>query len=137
MNKPVSGDIWRYDYLWHWQADVGETEGRKARPITFVTVIIDKTGQTNLLILPITSSPPAPDRKVLEIPQIEQRRAGLDDTPLWIILDEYNHDVLETSFHFNPNEKIGRFSRAFHLKALKAFAFIAKERLTKRVMRTE
>ena len=27
MTKPVSGDVWRYDYLWHWQHEAGETEG--------------------------------------------------------------------------------------------------------------
>lgn len=136
MNKPASGDVWRYDYLWHWQANAGETEGRKTRPITFVAAMPGKNGQTNLFILPITSSPPASDRKALEIPQIERRRAGLDDFPLWIMLDEFNHDVLEASFYFDPNAKIGSFSTAFHQAALKAFTLIARERQTKRVLRT-
>jgi hypothetical protein len=134
MSKPSSGDVWHYDYLWRWQQDKGETEGRKSRPITFVAVVTDKAGITNLFILPITSTPP---ELAMEVPQIERRRAGLGDKPLWVMLDEYNYDRLETSFYFEPGARIGRFSGAFHQKTLRAFVSAAKERRTKRVSRTK
>lgn len=96
MPLPTSGDVWHCDYLWRWQAEAGETEGRKTRPVSFIAVMPDRDGKkTNLFILPITSSPPPTDRLALEVPQIERRRAGLDDIPLWIIFDEYNDDLLE------------------------------------------
>ena len=92
--KPRSGDIWDYPYLWQWQHEGLETEGRKSRPAAFVTVMPGQGGSTNLFILPITSSPPQ-DRIAIEVPQIERRRAGLDDMPLWVVIDEYNHDLLD------------------------------------------
>ncbi len=137
MSKPVAGDVWRYDYLWRWQSEGGETEGRKARPISVVAALVDSGGKTNLFILPVTSSQPPPNRVAMEVPQIERRRAGLDNMPLWVMLDEYNHDILETSFYFDPNARIGRFSTAFHSKVLQSFVQTSKERKAKRVPRAE
>lgn len=54
---------------------------------------------------------------------MERRRAGLaTDRRLWLLLDEYSHDVLETLFYFNPSERLGTFGAAFPRKALAAFA---------------
>lgn len=136
MAKPAPGDLWRYDYLWRWQQDSGETEGRKPRPVTLVAVMIDRDGKTNLFILPITSFPPATGRLALKVPQMERRRAGLDDDkPSWIILDEYNHDLLEQSYYFDPNARLGGFSAAFLQKALSVFVRAAKEKRIQRVPR--
>ena len=135
MRKPVSGDVWRYPYLWRWQHEAGETEGRKLRPAAFVAVLPDKAGKTNLFILPITSLPPK-DRLAVEVPQIERRRAGLDDIPLWIILDEYNHDLLEGSYYFDPNARIGAFSSAFHQEVLRTFLRAARAKRSRGVPRT-
>lgn len=136
MAEPLQGEVWRYDYLWRWQHDGGETEGRKARPTAMVAVVKTPDG-TSLFILPITSLPPAAGRLSVEITQIERRRAGLDDIPLWIMIDEYNLDRLESSFYFDPKARIGRFSSTFHRQVLKAFTRAARSRLVKRVPRTE
>ena len=135
MSRPVSGDVWRYPYLWRWQHDTGETEGRKQRPSAFIAVLPDGAGRTNLFILAITSMPPK-DRLALEVPQIEKRRAGLDDLPLWIMLDEYNHDLLEGSYYFDPNERIGAFSNAFHQEVLRTFLRAARAKQSHSVPRT-
>lgn len=138
MNRsPQSGDVWRYDYLWRWQHEQGETEGRKPRPTAFVAVVPDKAGRTNLFILPITSKPPDTNRLAIEIPQMERRRAGLDDIPLWIMLDEYNHDELDGSYYFNPTGRIGAFGAPYRQKVLAAFVRAARSRLTQRVPRTD
>jgi hypothetical protein len=135
MSNPVSGDVWRYPYLWRWQHEAGETEGRKQRPVVFVAVVQDKAGGNHLFVLPITTLPPK-DRLALEVPQIEKRRAGLDDLPLWIILDEYNHDLLERSYYFDPAERVGAFSNMFHQNVLKSFLRAARERRSRSVPRT-
>jgi len=132
--KPLPGDIWRYDYLWRWQHERGETEGRKGRPSAFVAVVEDHAGKTNLFILPLTSQPPG-ERLAIEVPQIEKRRAGLDDLRIWVMLDEYNHDLLESSFYFDPNARLGAFSGAFHRKVASAFLKAAKEKKIRRVPR--
>lgn len=136
MTRLEQGAIWGYDYLWHRQHEGGETEGRKQRPTALVAVAMGKDGKTNPFILPITSKHPGNDRLALEIPDIERRRGGLDaDRPLWVMLDEYNHDLLETSFYFDPRARIGKMSAAFHRKVLAAFTQAAKQRRVKRVPR--
>lgn len=58
----------------------------------------------------------------MEAPEIEKRRAGLDaDLPLWIILDEFNEDVIGRSFYPEPEPPLGRFSRAFFVPLSKRF----------------
>jgi hypothetical protein len=79
---------------------------------------------------------PPQDRLAIEVPQIEKRRAGLDDLPLWIILDEYNHDLMEVSYYFEPDARIGAFSKAFHRKALSAFLRAARSKQSRSVPRT-
>jgi len=52
-----------------------------------------------MFIAPITSKAPDPGRVALEIPETEARRAKLDThLPLWVVLDELNADILETSY---------------------------------------
>jgi hypothetical protein len=81
---------------------------------------------------------PGIDRLALEVPEIECKRAGLDaDKRLWIILDEYNHDILETSFYLDPNGRLGAFSAMFNKKALRIFTEAARKRQARRVPRTD
>lgn len=136
VTEPLPGEIWRYDYLWRWQHDGGETEGRKRRPTAFVSVMKKAEG-TFLFILPITSQPPSPGRLAVEIPQIERRRAGLDDRPLWILIDEYNFDRLETSYYFDRRPRIGRLGATFHRKVLEAFLEAVRAHRIKRVPRVD
>jgi len=50
------------------------------------------------------------------------RRAGLDvDLRLWIILDEFNSDIIGRSFYLEPEPPMGRFSKAFFLPILRKF----------------
>ncbi|MGX8012667.1 hypothetical protein ACVDG8_028690 [Mesorhizobium sp. ORM8.1] len=121
MIKPAAADVWRYPYLWYRQHGGGETEGRKARPVAFVAVLPGKAGGTNLFILATTSSQPGRDRVAISVPEIERHRAGLDAMPLWVIVDEYNHDILESSAYFEPGARVGAFSPSFHKKVMSAF----------------
>jgi len=137
MAVPKFGDVWHYDYLWSWQNERGETEGRKPRPISFVAVIEDAKGVHNLFMLAITSRPPLPNQTAIEIPLVEKRKAGLDDISLWVIVDEYNHDVLETSFYFNTNRKIGSFSSSFADYILEIFQKTLVAKKAKRIVRMD
>jgi len=135
MAKPTSGDIFEYPYLWKREADAGETEGRKMRPAAFVVVIPDKRGDTNLFITPITSQPPQSGTIAIAIPEIERRRAGLDNIPLWVVIDDYNHDILETSAYFDPSALVGAFSSKFHDLVVNRFAEVMRAGKTRRVVR--
>ena len=110
------GSVFAYPYLWKWQARRDETEGRKDRPVCVLAAIVDaKDGLTHLALLAISSQPPRSDQEVVAIPEIECRRAGLNDWVRgWITVSEYNYDVVERSYYLDPNqEPIGRFSKEF------------------------
>lgn len=70
----VSGVVIRFHFLWEREAVQGETEGRKPRP----TVVGFRLRNDRLLLFPITTKAPEPDRFAKEIPDTEKRRAGLD-----------------------------------------------------------
>lgn len=81
-------------------------------------------GLTHLALLAITTQPPQHGRVALDIPDIERRRAGLSDLKrYWIVVDEYNYDVVERSWYIEPGSHVlGRFSKAFVMKIATAFA---------------
>ncbi|MEL6206613.1 MAG: hypothetical protein AAFR47_15050 [Pseudomonadota bacterium] len=111
---PSPGQVFDYHYLWKWQADRGESEGRKKRPSCVVIVVANAAGQHVMFIAPITSKAPDTGRTALEIPETEARRAKLDtDVSLWVVLDELNADVLETSYTLEERSPRGSFSPAF------------------------
>jgi len=123
----------RYPYLWVREAGQGETEGRKYRPVA-VGVRLTRTEGDMLLLFPITTKEPVSGRFSAEIPATEKRRAGLDvDMRLWIILDEYNADIVGQSFYLEPDPPIGRFSKAFFLPLMREF--VARRRSLKGVDR--
>ena len=103
-----------YPYLWSHQHDKGETAGRKDRPTAVGIRIAQKHGKDILVLFPITSKEPAPGQLASEIPNREKTSAGLDtDKRLWIILGEYNTDIIGQSFYLKPGALIGRISIAF------------------------
>jgi hypothetical protein len=117
----LTGTVIRYPYLWAREARDGETEGRKDRPVA-VGVRLGRMDGDLILLFPITSRQPETARFSVEIPAIEKRRAGLDPTlRLWLILDEFNTDVVGRSFYLEPIPPIGRFSKAFFLPLLREF----------------
>jgi hypothetical protein len=129
-----TGCVILFPYLWVREAERGETEGRKPRPVTVGVRIARPKGGDVLVLFPITSQPPSPDRFAAEIPEMEKRRAGLDATlRLWIILDEYNQDTIGQSFYLEPEPPLGRFSKAFFLPLMKEF--IARRATTRGVNR--
>jgi hypothetical protein len=111
---PSTGSVLVYPYLWRWQADKGETEGRKERPVCLLLAVPSDT-VTHVLLLAISSTPPRSDQTALPIPALECRRAGLSDwKEAWITVSEFNYDVAETSYYLDPNaEVLGRFSPGF------------------------
>ena len=122
VEVPGNGSIVRYPYLWRWQSRSGETEGRKLRPVCLL-LSIPAEDRTNLILLAISGTPPRPDQTALEIPQLECRRAGLREwKQAWITVSEFNHDIAERSFYYDPNtEVLGTFSKGFLAKVAVAF----------------
>lgn len=140
MNREfLPGQIIAYPYLWGWQDDRGETEGRKSRPTCVVVAVRSaKDNCTHLALLAVTAQPPQPERTAVEIPDTEIRRAGLSDLQrCWVIVDEYNYDVAERSWYIEPDQKVlGRFSKAFVIKTATAFGE-ASRKTARRISRIE
>ena len=116
------GDVFEYPYLWDWQAEKGETEGRKERPVCLLIALPVQSG-TMLVILAITAAEPGPRDDAVEIPAIEARRVGLTDGKRgWVIVSEAIYDSLENSWYLNPNQTaLGRFSSTFLSKVSARF----------------
>ena len=80
LDQLRTGCVIHFPYLWVRQAERGETEGRKPRPVAVGVRIVRPDGNDVLVLFPITGQPPSPDRFAAEIPETEKRRAGLDVT---------------------------------------------------------
>lgn len=136
LEPPPQGSVIYYPYLWAAQRDAGETEGRKSRPACLLLRVRDsKSGFHHLFLLGISSQPPQLDENALEIPDIERRRAGLTRYPrAWIVVNEYNYDIAERSYYYDPNESpLGKFSGAF----LREIAKAARTSLARRSARVD
>jgi hypothetical protein len=117
-----TGAVIRFPYLWAREAARGETEGRKFRPVAVGVRIPQPNGEDVLVLFPITSQEPGRTRFAAEIPDTEKRRAGLDGSMrLWIMLDEYNQDIIGQSFYLEPEPPLGYFSTAFFLPLMQEF----------------
>src|SRR5207237_9682511 len=55
---PKPTEVISYAYLWSHEADRGEESGRKDRPVVVVLGTIVRNGRTQLLVAPITHTPP-------------------------------------------------------------------------------
>lgn len=93
MKKPAPeiGLVIRYDFLWSHERDKGYEAGAKERPCVIVTAIIrTETGDTEILVAPITHAPPREGKAAIEIPHKVGRHLGLDDERGYIIANEAN-----------------------------------------------
>lgn len=124
---PAPGHVFDYHYLWKWQAQDGETEGRKSRPSCVTIVVQIAGGETVMFIAPITSQRPTVGRLALPIPETEAHRANLDTVvPLWVMVDELNVDILEKSYTLESRDPLGEFSPAFTIKIVRAVQTVRK-----------
>ena len=87
---PEPGLVIRYNYLWQREADTGRENAAYARPCTIVIAHHTAAGVTEVVVAPITHSPPGATVRALEIPAQVKRNLGLDDARSWIVADELN-----------------------------------------------
>jgi len=80
----------RYAYLWRGDHEKGIEEGSKDRPCAVLLAVIDDAGGRQVVVLPITHTPPHDLEDAIEIPPATKRRLQLDDDRSWIVLTEAN-----------------------------------------------
>ena len=85
--KPAS--VLSYSYLWAREAERGEEDGRKYRP---VVVVIERrvAGDRSELLVPVTTQPPERAEDGFEIPARVKAHLGLDAERCWIMATELN-----------------------------------------------
>jgi PemK-like, MazF-like toxin of type II toxin-antitoxin system len=94
LPEPVPGLVIRYSYLWYREHLEGRDEGQKDRPCAIVAARrIDENGNTRVLVLPITHSPPNHPSRAVEIPAKVRDRLQLDDARSWVMLSEWNEFI--------------------------------------------
>ncbi|WP_337875689.1 hypothetical protein [Elioraea sp.] len=90
---PAVGDVIRYAYLWSHEQAAGREEGSKDRPAAVVALVRQEDGHSEVVVLPITSTPPEDPGAAVEIPAETRARLGLQREPCWVVVTEYNRFV--------------------------------------------
>ena len=81
----------RYAYLWADERDTGNEEASKDRPTLVLAVaVVNESGRTEVMVLPITHSPPRRALDAVVLPDALKSAIGLDDIPSWIVTTEAN-----------------------------------------------
>ena len=95
LPAPVPGLVIRYGYLWHSEHLAGREIGQKDRPCAIVAAVrpADNPGETRVLVLPVTHSPPAQTALAVEIPAPVKARLRLDAERSWVMLSEWNEFI--------------------------------------------
>ena len=86
---PEPADVLSYAYLWADEAEKGQEEGLKDRPVVVVVARITAGDRTELLVAPVTHAEPKPGEGV-EMPPPVKRHLGLDRDRSWIVTTELN-----------------------------------------------
>lgn len=87
---PKPADVLSYSYLWTHEAERGEEEGRKNRPVVIVIARETVGDRTELMAVPITTQPPRRAADGFEVPSRVKVHLGLDAERCWIMVTELN-----------------------------------------------
>lgn len=87
---PEPGDILSYAYLWAREAEAGQEEGLKDRPVVVVLATEETADRLRVIVAPVTHSAPERTDAAVEIPANLKRELGLDRERSWIVTSEVN-----------------------------------------------
>jgi len=123
---PEPGLVLNFSYLWHYEHQARQEEGRKDRP-SVILLCVQREGDdaTLVTVLPITHRAPADPAGAVELPLSVKRHLGLDDDRSWVMVNEGNefiwpgYDLRKIQgtdryeFGFLPPRLFNRIRRAF------------------------
>jgi hypothetical protein len=90
LTKPEPGLVIRYSYLWLQEYRQGREEGTKGRPCAIILASRYHEGETQVLVVPVTHTPPGDITTALELPLAIKQHLGLDSERSWVVLSESN-----------------------------------------------
>lgn len=90
LPKPEPGLVIRYSYLWLSEHREGRDEGGKDRPCAIILTLPSGEDGQQVLVVPVTHSPPETATGAIELPLAVKRHLGLDSARSWIVYSESN-----------------------------------------------
>ncbi len=94
--EPKPGLVIRYDFLWKEEERAGQERGMKDRPCAIILATKPREdGSKEVVLCPITHSPPRGSESGVEIPLKVARHLGLDGERSWIKTHQVNTAVWE------------------------------------------
>ena len=90
LPKLEPGLVIRYSYLWLREHRAGREDGTKDRPCAIILAARNHESETQVLVVPVTHSPPENSAAALELPPAIKKQLGLDKERSWVILSESN-----------------------------------------------
>lgn len=90
LPDPQLGLVISYSYLWHYESEKGQDEGRKDRPCVIILAAEQADDGMMVTVVPITHAPPANAAHAHELTPRVKQHLGLDDQASWVVLNEGN-----------------------------------------------
>jgi mRNA-degrading endonuclease toxin of MazEF toxin-antitoxin module len=88
---PAPGLVIKYDFLWKEDKDAGHEDGLKDRPCAIILTSREREdGSREIVLCPITQSPPSEAEGGVKVPLSVSRHLGLDDDQSWIKTHQVN-----------------------------------------------
>lgn len=90
LPTPEPGLVIRFNYLWARKAELGRDNARYARPCAIVVARRTSGRVDEVMLVPVTHSPPGDNVMAIEMPPRVKAHLGLDDQRSWVVVDEMN-----------------------------------------------
>ena len=143
LPKPEPGLVIRYSYLWQREHRAGRDEGSKDRPCAIVLTLQDTAEGKQVLVVPVTHSPPDDPAAALELPPIIKQHLDLDMDRSWVVISESNlftwpgPDLRRIADRDESSVAYGILPPKFFTELRRRFVEAEASTRSKRVRRTE
>lgn len=121
----------------------GREEGTKDRPCAIILAAHHHEGETQVLVVPVTHSPPGNIDAALELPPAVKQHLGLDAERSWVVLSESNlfdwpgPDLRRVSDRDDSSVAYGFLPPRFFAELRRRFLALEAASRSRRVQRTE
>jgi len=143
LPKPEPGLVIRYSYLWLREHRAGREDGSKDRPCAIILALHTDNDGEQVLVVPVTHSPPENPMATLELPLTVKRHLGLDTERSWVVLSESNlfiwpgPDLRRIADRDDSSVAYGFLPPKFFTELRRRFVELECDARSKRVMRSE